>query len=180
MALACTASLAPPPPTADPPIPTEVSALHAQVQLVGLGRAPMPSGGFGGIELQLNASVLGIGAAAGVFWEQSPPGVDARSWQGGGIILAAQWRFVGSIIGDAWVYVDPSLELGFLLGGGADGGSPAFRGAVFLGAGVTLPLRHDNPQLVLSVQYRYLPAQLPAIIPDHALLIGLGLRETLR
>jgi hypothetical protein len=152
---------------------------RAQAQAIGLGAMSLPDPAFGVAELQVNASIWSLGCALGVAFERFP-GPDATTTLYGGVFHAAfQWRFLA--LANDWLYtwLDPHVDLGFVLGGAGDGRESYFRGAGY--GGLSLDFRifgEGEGQMVATVQYRWSPTGVhaPDSAPDHLLLFGLGAR----
>jgi hypothetical protein len=145
-------------------------------------------------ELQFSFAMMGAGFAIGLRVEglEHPGhgyGVGAQ------LDLALQWRpaMMAAALRQkrlrlayegygVYNYFDPHVDIGGLLGQvGVEEGT-RFRGVFYVGATLDfgIPLRREHSeamdsQLVLSLGYRYLPAQTPAGGAHH-LLLGLGWR----
>jgi len=154
---------------------------RAQGQILTLASIPLPDGGVTAGELQLNGSLHGLGVAMGLLVEDVTRDDGAR-FRGLSYHLAFQYRFVAHISRHVYPYFDPHIDLGFWLGGGELAGStdePAFRGAAYVGASIDLPLQfRTNPQVVATVQYRFVMGQEPVDMPAHLLMVGLSFRLT--
>ena len=168
-----------------------------QAQVLVLASAGTFGDDFGGIELQYNANLASAGVALGVRYDHLlvPHSPEGRTLHGGELDFAFQFRpLLLSDRRSAYYRADLHADLGFIAGGLRDGnGDSLWRGAVYAGAGVELPIDlytlpfddTDEPyfplamelQLVFSVQYRYMIVQSPEGAPEHELLIGAGLRS---
>ena len=143
---------------------------------------------FESSELELNATIWGVGGSAAVGYDRLRP--DGRgTLHGGHVRLALQLRPLAWLDARphdwsrsrtrAFHWIDPSLELGGALGGfGDEYGESSFAGWAYLGAGLDLaPFAGEIP-IVLTVRYRWTPDAMrsPEGLPAHHLILGLGLR----
>jgi hypothetical protein len=152
--------------------------LRAQGQFVFLAGLPAADGGIASGELQLNGSLYGIGIAWGLIVEDQTADDGAR-YLGGSTHIALQYRFVAQLSRTVYPFFDPHIDLGFMLGGGEMRDESRFRGAVYVGAGIDIPLQFaKRPQVVATVQYRFMAAQTPDDLETHLLMVGIGLRFT--
>jgi hypothetical protein len=152
---------------------------RAQGQVVLLGGMSLPDPGFGIVEAQVNASMWSFGVAAGLAYDRFP--VDGGGVAHGGEFHAAlQWRFLALVNDWLYGYLDPHVDLGFVLGGGRTDEASWFRGAGYGGLGVDLRLAGGDQDVhpVFTIQYRWSPTGVhtPDAAPDHLLLFGLGIR----
>ena len=170
---------------------------RAQAQFLILTSAGTFFDDFGGLELQYNAALASAGVALGLRYDHLlvPHSASGRTLHGGEVDFAFQFRpLLLSDRRSAYYRADLHADLGFIAGGLRDeNGDSRWRGAVYAGAGVELPIplvtipfdEVDEPymplamelQLVLSVQYRYMIVQSPDAAPEHELLVGVGLRS---
>jgi hypothetical protein len=153
---------------------------RAQAQAIVLGAMILPDADFGVAELQVNASLMSFGCAAGLAFERFP-GPSAATMYGGVFHAAFQWRFLALVGDETYAWFDPHVDLGFVLGGATDGDDSVFRGAGY--GGLSLDVRifgGDETHLVATVQYHWSPTQVhaPDTSPEHLLLFGLGARYT--
>jgi hypothetical protein len=170
---------------------------RAQAQILILTSAGTFFDDFGGVELQYNAALASAGIALGLRYDHLlvPHWAEGRTLHGGELDFSFQWRPL--MLSDrraAYYRADVHGDLGFIAGGLQDeNGDSLWRGAVYAGAGVELPIPIytlpfddvDEPylplamelELVVSVQYRYMIVQSPDTAPEHELLLGLGLRS---
>ena len=168
-----------------------------QAQFLILNSAGTFFDDWGGIELQYNAALASAGAALGLRYDHLlvPHAAGGRTAEGGELDFALQWRPL--MLSDrraAYYRADIHGDLGFLVGGLRDAdGDSLWRGAVYAGAGVEIPIpvytiplddveERSLPlamelEVVLSVQYRYMIVQSPATAPEHELLLGVGVRS---
>jgi hypothetical protein len=171
--------------------------MRDQGQLLVLTSAGAFGDDFGGVELQLNTNFASLGLALGFRYDHLlvGRGDEARTMEGGEVELALQWR--PRLLSDhraSYISADLHADLGFIAGGLRVSGESRWRGAIYVGAGVDLPIpllavpiedddRHVPPamdlQLVLALQYRYMIIQAPEDAPTHELLLGVGLRTVL-
>ena len=135
---------------------------------------------FESTELELNATIFGVGGIAAVGYDRLQP--DGRgTLHGGHVRLAMQLRPFAWIDARprAFHWIDPSLELGGALGGFDDEhGESAFAGWGYLGVGLDLAPFVGEIPIVLTVRYRWTPDALrsPEDLPSHHLVLGLGFR----
>jgi hypothetical protein len=154
-------------------------AFGGQAQFTALAGMTLPDTDFGVAELQVNAAMWSIGVALGAAYERFPNGSDG-ALNGGAFHGALQWRFLALVPGELSRWLDPHVDLGFLLGGVGDGSDSWFHGAGYLGGSLDLSiLPPDEMQVLVTVQYRWSPdaLQTPDVAPDHLLLFGIGLRN---
>jgi hypothetical protein len=175
------------------PLDSELST-RVQYQALLLGSLGDFGDGFGGLELQANASKGSFGAAIGLRFDRValPKDGAPQILEGGHVHLALQWRPLHLLHRNAYQYVDVHADLGFLIGGLDESGTRLWRGAIYTGSGldVCIPLfakRPGNvgwrdglrrPQLVFTVQYRHFFTQSPGSAPEHELLVGAGIRHS--
>jgi hypothetical protein len=151
---------------------------HVQGQILALADIPATDPGFGGVDVEANASIMSFGVAAGLGYERLAAD-DGTLFQGGNVRGALQWRFLALLEDeDVYKWVDPHIDIGGLLGGVNDGGSAWFRGQGYLGAGIDVRLMPDSPHAVLTAQYRWYAdfVQAPDGLPQHHVFLGLGIR----
>lgn len=144
--------------------------LRIQVNLGLYGAITLDDTQFGGVELNGAVSIYGAGAAVGLGYEQYD--VPGTRYHGGVIPVAAQLRFLTLIDDAVYRWVDPHIDLGWMLGGGALNDEAAFRGSLFVGFGIDF-----LTLAMLSVQYRFQMVQTPDTMPAHLLMIGIGARQ---
>jgi hypothetical protein len=171
---------------------------RGQAQVIVLGSCFPQNTSFGGIEAQLNFSLVSVGGALGVGYTHLEYEVNAekKKTNGGYTHLTLQWRPL-QLIGYrlAYRYLDVHGDLGVLAGGLTEGGQRSLRASLFTGGGLdfAVPLRtlsirrtlaersrnlpdHGRLQLVINLWYRAHLKQRPKDALAHELLLGLGLR----
>jgi len=172
--------------------------LRAQGQYIVLGSLGSMGENFGGLEMQVNASALSFGLAAGLRFERVllKSGTCSRLLQGGHLDVAVQWRPL-QLLSPRLTYhmMDIHLDVGFITGGLRDGGESIFRSGIYMGGSLdwTVPIKAVSTkaskseleagmpaflwsQLVFSVQYRRMLVQSPSDAEVHDLLLGIGIR----
>jgi hypothetical protein len=156
-------------------------AAGGQAQLVALAAMSLPEPAFGVAELQANGSLWSVGVAIGAAYERFPDGA-GRMLDGGVFHGAFQWRPFVFLPGEFYRWVDPHIDLGFVLGGARNDDASYFRGGGYCGASLDVAVSPtDVEHVVLTVQYRWSPdaLQTPDSAPDHLLLFGIALRNAL-
>ena len=168
----------------------------AQGQALVLTTVGDMPGHFGGVELQVNASVLSFGVAAGVRYERV--GRESKNTlHGTHAQTSLQWRPLQICPCNLYRYLDIHGDFGYAVGRLWGDGESHWRSGLFLGVGLDggIPLwstlrrergrdgmyrqRGGIFQLVFSVGYRYFALNRPPASPDHELLLGLGIRGVL-
>ncbi|MFT5430001.1 MAG: hypothetical protein ACI9OJ_000674 [Myxococcota bacterium] len=152
--------------------------IRMQAQFVFLAGLPAADGGIASGELQINGSLFGIGIVWGLIVEDQTADDGAR-FLGGSTHIALQYRFVAQLSRTIYPFFDPHIDLGFMLGGGEMRDEARFRGSVYVGAGIDVPLQFaKRPQVVATVQYRFMAGQTPDDLETHLMIVGIGLRFT--
>ncbi len=177
---------------AEKPLSSSLRAAQGQaIILTSLSNMP---GCFGGIELQLNISLLSIGLAKGIRYERVGR-QDENSLHGVHSHGALQWRPLQLLPWKIYRYLDlhgdfgyvagslwskRRLRTGLYFGGGLDVGIPLVRSLSKEKGKDGWPTESGGIfQLVLSANYRYYVLNRPEEVPSHDFLLGIGIRGTL-
>ena len=122
---------------------------------------------FAGTEIQASASIMSLGVVLGVAWEEVLP-----DDHGGYVHLGVRWHPV-ALATKLFRHMDAWIGFGGLLGGHQDG----FRGAGYVGVGLTLAARVGTVGPAVFLQYRYQgDLQSPDAAAEHVLTVGAGIR----
>ncbi len=125
----------------------------------------------GGVELHGAASLMGVGATMRLGYEE------LGEQRGAFYAIGIQMRPLTWLDKETFKTVDLHTTIGGLAGGLGGPEGAQFRGAVWLGAGLDFGLTKGDKQALLTIEYRYQPAQEPTGAPSHYLLVGPGLRR---
>ena len=121
---------------------------YAQAQLTMLGSMALDDPCFCGLELFADVSMMGLGLAVGVGFEQMQIDEDDDLHPGGYVLAELQTRPLGTFELDLYEWFDPFIGLGGRLGGVAVDDSAELRATFYVGTGVDVRVLPSDPQLL--------------------------------